>query len=61
MLNLCSCAVRFAEVLSENRVKTRTKAFFIEEILIKNSSENLPKLSKERMQHFCHALKLNFK
>ena len=31
------------------RVKTRTKAFFFEEILINNPSENLPKLSKERM------------
>ena len=29
--------------------------------MIKNTSENLPKLSKERMQYFCHALKLNFK
>ena len=43
------------------RVKTRSKAFFFEEILIKNPSENLPKLSKQRMQYFCHALKLNFK
>ena len=42
------------------RVKTRTKAFFLEEILINIPSENLPKLSKERMQYFCHALKLNF-
>ena len=42
------------------RVKTRTKAFFLEEILINIPSENLPKLSEERMQYFCHALKLNF-
>ena len=41
------------------RVKTRTKALFFEEILINNPSENLPKLSKERMQCFCHAPKLN--
>ena len=47
------------------RVKTRTKAFFFEEILINIPSKNLPKLSKERMQYFrapeyfCHALKLN--
>ena len=34
------------------RVKTRTKAFFFEEILINIPSENLPKLSKERMQYF---------
>ena len=53
--------MRFAAVLLEDRVKTRTKAFFFEEVLIKNPSENLPKLSKERMQYFCHALKLNFK
>ena len=32
------------------RVKTRTKAFFFEEILINIPSENLSKLSKERMQ-----------
>ena len=31
------------------RVKTRTKAFFFEEILINNPSENVPKLTKERM------------
>ena len=43
------------------RVKTRTKAFFFEEILINIPSENLPRLSKERMQYFCHALKLNLK
>ena len=42
------------------RVKTRTKASFLEEILINIPSENLSKLSKERMQYFCHALKLNF-
>ena len=41
------------------RVKTRTKAFFFEEILINIPSENLPKLSRERMQYLCHALKLN--
>ena len=43
------------------RVKTRTKAFFFEEILFNIPSENLPKLSKERMQYFCHALKLNLR
>ena len=43
------------------RVKTRTKPFFFEEILINIPSENLPKLSKERMQYFCHALKLNLR
>ena len=43
------------------RVKTRTKAFFFEEILINIPSENLSKLSKERMQYFCHALKLNLR
>ena len=43
------------------RVKTRTKAFFFEEILINIPSENLPKLSKERTQNFCHALKLNLR
>ena len=43
------------------RVKTRTKAFFFEEILINIPSENLPKLSKGRMQYFCHALKLNLR
>ena len=41
------------------RAKTRTKAFFFDEIVIYIPSENLPKLSKERMQYFCHALKLN--
>ena len=41
------------------RVKTRTKAFFFEEILINIPSENLPKLSKERMQYFsCPEAKL---
>ena len=43
------------------RVKTRTKPFVFEEILINIPSENLPKLSKERMQYFCHALKLNLR
>ena len=43
------------------RVKTQTKAFFFEEILVNIPSENLPKLSKERMQYFCHALKLNLR
>ena len=43
------------------RVKTRTKAFFFEEILINIPSENLPKLSKERMQYFCHTLKLTWR
>ena len=41
------------------RVKTRKKVFFFEEILINILPENLPILSKERMQYFCHALKLN--
>ena len=41
------------------KVKARTKAIFFEEILINIPSENLSKLSKERMQYFCHALKLN--
>ena len=45
----------------EDRVKTRTKAFFFDEILINIPTENLPKLSKERMQYFCHALKLNLR
>ena len=41
------------------RVKTRTEAFFFEEILINIPSENLPKLSKERMQYFsCPEAKL---
>ena len=41
------------------RVKTRTKAFFFEEILINIPSENLPILSKERMQYFsCPEVKL---
>ena len=30
-------------------------------IMINIPSENLPKLSKERMQYFCHALKLNLR
>ena len=42
------------------RVKTRTKAFF-GEILINIPSDNLPILSKERTQYFCHALKLNLR
>ena len=37
-------------------VKTRTKAFLFEEILINIPSENLSKLTKERMQYFCHAV-----
>ena len=41
------------------RVKTQTKAFFFEEILINIPSENLPRLSKERMQYFCLVLKLH--
>ena len=40
------------------RVKTRTKAFFFEEILINFPLENLPKLNKERMQNFCPEAKL---
>ena len=41
------------------RVKTRTKALFLEEILINIPSENLPKLSKGRMQYFsCPEAKL---
>ena len=43
------------------RVKTRMKAFFFEEIFINIPSKNLPKLSKERTQYFCHALKLNLR
>ena len=43
------------------RVKTRTKAFFFDEILINFPSENLPKFSKERMQYFCHDMKLNLR
>ena len=43
------------------RIKTRTKAFFFEEILINIPSENLPKLGRERMQYFWHALKLNLR
>ena len=43
------------------RVKTRTKAFFFEEILINIPSDNLPILRKERTQYFCHALKLNLR
>ena len=42
-------------------VKTRTKAVFFEDILINIPSENLSKLSKERMQYFCHVLKLNLR
>ena len=42
-------------------VKTRTKAFLFEEIVINIPLENLFKLSKERMQYFCHVLKLNFR
>ena len=34
-------------------VKTRTKAFFFEEILINIPSENLSKRSKEKLQYFC--------
>ena len=43
------------------RVKTRTKVLFFEETLINIPSENLPKLSKERIQYFCRALKLNLR
>ena len=43
------------------RVKARTRSFFFKEIMINIPSENLPRLSKERMQYFCHALKLNVK
>ena len=40
-------------------VKTGTKAFFFEELLINIPSENLLKLSKERMQYFsCPEAKL---
>ena len=42
-------------------VKTRKKAFFFEEILISISLENLPRLSKERMQYFCLVLKPNLR
>ena len=42
-------------------MKARTKAFFLEEILINIPSENLPRLSKERMQYFCPALELKLK
>ena len=34
---------------------------FFEEKLINIPSENLPKLSKERVQYFCHALELNLR
>ena len=44
-----------------DRAKTRTTAFFFKEILINIPSENLPRLSKKRMQYFCHALNLNIK
>ena len=43
------------------KIKTRTKAFFFEELLINIPLENLPRLSKERMQYFFHALKLDLK
>ena len=43
------------------RVKSRTKAFFFEDILINIPPANLPKLKKERMQYFCIALKLNLR
>ena len=43
------------------RVKTRTKAFFFEEMLINIPSENQPQLSKERMQYFWHVPKLHLR
>ena len=47
--------------MADSRSKTRTKAFFFEEILINIPADNLSKLSKERMQYFCLALKLNLR
>ena len=45
--------------MADSQSKTRTKALFFEEILINIPSENLPRLSKKRMQYLCHALNLN--
>ena len=45
--------------MADSQSKSSNEAFFFEEILINIPSENLPRLSKERMQYFYHTLKLN--
>ena len=47
--------------MADSHSKSSNESIFFEEILINIPSENLPRLSKERMQYFCHAFKLNIK
>ena len=57
----CTTGFKMADSQRTVRVKTRTEAFFLGEILINIPSNNQPKLSKEKMWYFCHALKLNLR
>ena len=41
------------------RLETGRKHIFFKETIINIPSENLPKLSKERLQYLCNAVKLN--
>ena len=44
---------------SDVRVKTRKKAYLLDEILINARSENLPKSREEKLQYLRSGLKLN--
>ena len=47
--------------MADSQNKNSNESIFFEEILINIPLENLPNLSKERMQYFFHALKLDLK
>ena len=47
--------------MADSQNKNSNESIFFEEILINIPLENLPRLSKERMQYFFHALKLDLK
>ena len=47
--------------MADSQNKNSNESIFFEEILINIPLENLPWLSKERMQYFFHALKLDLK
>ena len=47
--------------MADSQNKNSNESIFFEEILINIPLENLPRLSKERIQYFFHALKLDLK
>ena len=47
--------------MADSQNKNSNESIFFEEILINIPLENLPNLSKERMQYFFHVLKLDLK